>query len=132
MFPVFLTRASFLAFVASASRRSGGSMASISSTTSLQSAAGEPVKRYILRYNYSSDVLEKRGPYREQHLDLARRSCISGGPTASTVEPDQPTGALFIFETRLAAASFMDNDPYVQAGIVTGAGIEEWTVAIQN
>lgn len=106
-------------------------MASISSTTSLQAAA-EPTKRFILRYNYVTDVLEKRGPYREQHLDLAKRSCISGGPTASTADPSIPTGALFVFETNLAATAFMDNDPYVKAGIVTSTSIEEWTVAIQN
>jgi uncharacterized protein len=131
MFPVFLTRASIVAFVASASRRSGGQMASFSSTTSLPAAA-VPTKRFILRYDYVSDVLEKRGPYREEHLDLAKRSCISGGPTASTADPSTPTGALFVFESSLAATKFKDNDPYVKAGIVTSASIEEWTVAIQN
>jgi uncharacterized protein len=137
MFPIFLKHASILAFVTSASRQSissGSNMASISSTALKSTAAipSEPAKRYVLRYNYVSDVLEKRGPYREEHLALAKRSCISGGPTASTKEPNKPTGALFVFPDSLSAMSFVDKDPYVSAGIVTDVSIEEWTVAIQN
>ena len=139
MFPLFLTRASLIAFATSVSRQSaGGSAGSISSTATalkvVTSSGGssEPPKQYILRYDYASDVLERRGPYREQHLALAKRSCISGGPTASTKNPSIPTGALFIFPDSLSAMSFADNDPYVSAGIVTAFSIEEWTVAIQN
>jgi uncharacterized protein len=104
-------------------------MTSYSSTTLLHA---EPTKRFVLRYDYVADVLEKRGPYRAEHLDLAKRSCISGGPTASTADPSTPTGALFVFDTNQAATTFKDNDPYVKAGIVTSSSIEEWTVAIQN
>ena len=141
MLPALLTRASIIAFAASASRQGAvGNMASISSTTtalkvSTTSGSGgntEPTKQYILRYDYASDVLERRGPYREEHLALAKRSCISGGPTASTKNPSLPTGALFIFPDSLSAMSFVDHDPYVSAGIVTAVSIEEWTVAIQN
>jgi hypothetical protein len=140
MYPALLTRASVIAFAASLSRQSAtGTIASMSSTTTVLKAAtsggggsNEPVKQYILRYDYASDVLERRGPYREQHLALAKRSCISGGPTASTKNPSVPTGALFIFPDSLSAMSFANNDPYVSAGIVTGYSIEEWTVAIQN
>eukprot|EP00985_Skeletonema_marinoi_P024826 scaffold17624_cov86-Skeletonema_marinoi.AAC.1 len=51
-------------------------------TTSLYSA---PPKRYLLNYEYIPDVLEKRGPYREGHLGLAKEmaaegTCVSGGP----------------------------------------------------
>ena len=141
MLPTFLTRAAIAAFaITSTSRQSiRGNMASISSTTttSLKASTGsasseQPAKQYIVRYDYASDVLERRGPYREEHLALAKRSCISGGPTASTKNPSQPTGALFIFPDSLSAMSFVDNDPYVSAGIVTEYSVEEWTVAIQN
>ena len=136
MFPALFTRASVIAFVSSVSRQSATcNVASFSSTTTALKVAtngGEPSKQYILRYDYAPDVLERRGPYREQHLALAKRSCISGGPTASTNNPSLPTGALFIFADSLSAMSFADNDPYVSAGIVTAFSIEEWTVAIQN
>ena len=139
MFPALFTRASVIAFVSTVSRQSGtGSMASYTSTTTALKIAdsgassSELTKQYILRYDYASDVLERRGPYREQHLALAKRTCISGGPTASTKDPSVPTGALFIFPDSLSAMSFADNDPYVAACIVTAFSIEEWTVAIQN
>lgn len=138
MFPSLLTSASILAFATSESRQTFlGNMASFSTTkTNLQVSAGdassEPTKQYILRYDYIPDVLERRGPYREEHLALAKRSCISGGPTASTKNPSIPIGALFIFPDSHSATSFVDSDPYVSAGIVTGFSIEEWTVAIQN
>ena len=45
-----------------------------------------PPTRYLLSYDYIPDVLEKRGPYREGHLGLAKEmieagSCVSGGPS---------------------------------------------------
>jgi hypothetical protein len=53
------------------------------STTRLFST---PPTRYLLSYEYIPDVLEKRGPYREGHLGLAKQmitegSCVSGGPS---------------------------------------------------
>jgi uncharacterized protein len=91
-----------------------------------------PPLQYVLHYQYVPDVLEKRGPYREQHLALAKELCLSGGPTAPLTSSVPPTGALFIFSDLAAAQSFVDKDPYVDAGIVTEHRIEEWTVAIQN
>ena len=84
-----------------------------------------------MHYNYVEDVLEKRPPHREKHLELAKEMCLSGGPTAP-LKAEVPTGALFLFETLEAAETFVKEDPYVTAGIVTGHSIEEWTVAIQN
>ena len=45
-----------------------------------------PPTRYLLSYDYIPDVLEKRGPYREGHIGLAKEmiekgTCVSGGPT---------------------------------------------------
>ena len=45
-----------------------------------------PPTRFLLSYEYVPDVLEKRGPFREGHLGLAKEmieegSCVSGGPS---------------------------------------------------
>jgi len=45
-----------------------------------------PPTRYLLSYDYIPEVLEKRGPYREGHIGLAKEmleegTCVSGGPT---------------------------------------------------
>lgn len=92
--------------------------------------------QYLLRYDYIPDVLEKRGPYREGHLELAKQliadgKCLSGGPTGMPGE-EVPTGALFIFADLDSAKLFVDQDPYVSGGIVTEHSIEEWNVVVQK
>lgn len=105
--------------------------ATTTTTTTLKATS----TRYLLHYDYVPDVLEKRPPYRDEHLRLAKELCRSGGPTAPTTLGDNviPTGALFIFDTLAAAQAFVEKDPYVvEAGIVTAHSIEEWTVAIEK
>ena len=91
---------------------------------------------YLLQYDYIPEVLEKRGPYREGHLNLAKDliaegKCLSGGPTG---EPNMevPTGALFVFTDLASAEKFVKEDPYVENGIVTGHTISEWNVVVQK
>ncbi len=126
----------------------------IAQSTSLFSAP--PPTRYLLNYEYIPDVLEKRGPYREGHLGLAKAmaeegTCVSGGPS-NLPGSDVPYGALckslkvlivlslrskltillspVVFTTKDAAEKFAKEDPYVEGGIVTRSTISEWTVAI--
>ena len=103
----------------------------ISSTTTTLSAT-----QYLLHYDYIPDVLEKRGPHREGHLDLAKGfieegRCLSGGPTGPK-DMEVPTGALFIFSDYEAAEAMIANDPYVEHGIVTGHKIVEWNVVVSK
>ena len=42
------------------------------------------------------------------------------------------TGAFFFFTDEQAAQSFVDKDPYVSGGIVTGHSIVEWNVVVQK
>ena len=124
-----LGRASTVAF-ATVSRGMVPRHAHYSSTTALAAT------QYLLRYDYIPDVLEKRGPFREGHLGLAKQmieegTCLSGGPTGE-VGMEVPTGALFIFTEEAAAKAFVEGDPYVANGIVTGHSIEEWNVVVQK
>jgi uncharacterized protein len=138
-----LHKASVWAFVAS-SRSSNPQTVGVFSRACIKSplrmssssAASGPPTKYVLTYQYVPDVLEKRGPYRADHLglaqDLAKEGrCAMGGPVTPQGEK-VPTGAVFIFEDLEAAESFVEKDPYVANGIVTSHKIEEWTVAIQK
>jgi len=95
-----------------------------------------PPTRYLLNYEYIPDVLEKRGPFREGHIGLAKDmiekgKCVSGGPTLVPGE-SVPNGALFIFNSKEAAEDFVKGDPYVEGGIVTSHSISEWSVVVGN
>mmetsp|Transcript_23929 Transcript_23929/g.56272 ORF Transcript_23929/g.56272 Transcript_23929/m.56272 type:complete len:146 (-) Transcript_23929:231-668(-) len=103
----------------------------LSSTTTALSATGT---QYCLHYDYVPDVLEKRGPHRAEHLDLAQKfisegKCLAGGPTGPP-NMEVPTGAMFVFTDAEAAAAMRDNDPYVEHGIVTDSRIVEWNVVV--
>jgi uncharacterized protein YciI len=113
------------------STMAGAVYSSSGSVTALQATT-----QYLLQYDYIPDVLEKRGPYREGHLNLAKElimegKCLSGGPT-SEVGVEIPTGALFIFTDEESAKAFVLADPYVSNGIVTGHKIQQWTVVVQK
>ena len=119
-----LGRGSTIAFCVTTSSRAYSSTTAMSAT------------QYLLRYDYIPDVLEKRGPYRDGHLNLAKQliaegKCLSGGPTGPE-GMQVPKGALFIFTSADAAKLFVEQDPYVAAGIVTGHSIEEWNVVVQK
>jgi uncharacterized protein YciI len=129
MFGVSIARSSLLAFMSTNSPKA---------TRSFSKGATKPLAamNYLLKYEYIPEVLEKRGPYREGHLNLAKKmiaedKCLSGGPSG---EPgaEVPSGALFVFTDLESAQSYADNDPYVANGIVTKYSIEEWNVLLQK
>jgi uncharacterized protein YciI len=43
---------------------------------------------------------------------------------------DPVDGAILVFRTREAAEGFVESDPYVKGGLVTGWKIREWNVVI--
>lgn len=117
--------------ISPASLAAGHVSRQISSTTALSAT------QYLLHYDYIPEVLEKRGPYREAHLGLAKKlieegRCLSGGPTGPAKIMEVPTGALFIFTDYEAAEQMVANDPYVSNGIVTKHKIEEWNVVVSK
>jgi uncharacterized protein len=148
----FVNKVAGVAEQLSRSRTVVVSLSSTTARTSTSLAAAAVQQRYLLKYEYIPNVLEKRGPFREKHLELAKQmiaegKCLSGGPTtpvgvvvdhpetattATAATPPAPTGALFIFNDKLAAKQFVDQDPYVSNGIVTGHVIEEWNIVVQK
>lgn len=78
----------------------------------------------LLTYHYVPDILERRGPHRDEHLALlAEHGLVIGGAVG-----DPPYGALLAFPDGARAAAFRDADPYGAAGLVTESRIEPWTV----
>lgn len=87
---------------------------------------------YLLIYDLRPDYLERRGEYRNEHLELAWKSSddghlIMGGALQNPVDQ-----AILLFESDSPAVAeeFARNDPYVKNGIVKGWKVRPWiTVA---
>lgn len=86
----------------------------------------------LLTYTYVDGILERRKPYREDHLAHIERFSAERGLVIAGATGDPPSGALFVFEgdpdAAAEAEAFRDADPYVEAGLVVSSRIEPWTV----
>ncbi|HEY8538816.1 MAG TPA: YciI-like protein [Steroidobacteraceae bacterium] len=87
---------------------------------------------YLLFYEYTSDYLERRGAYRDEHLRLAwaahdRGELVLGGAYADPVD-----GAVILFNCDSPAVpeAFAAADPYVRNGLVKRYWIRPWTTVV--
>jgi uncharacterized protein len=84
----------------------------------------QPLK--LLHYDYVEDVVERRAPHRAEHLELIRTWVEDGRVVAGGATGDPPTGALIVFRETGDPEAFVEIDPYVREGLVTGWRIEPW------
>jgi hypothetical protein len=87
---------------------------------------------YLLFYDYVSDVLERRGPLRGEHLARAWEAHSRGELVLAGALADPVDGAVFHFrgDSPAVAEEFAKADPYVRGGIVTRWHVREWTTVI--
>ena len=87
---------------------------------------------YVLQYDYVPDIVERRGPFRAEHLSLAGELLASGVLRMAGAWADPVDGAQFIFQTddRSLIEAFVERDPYVLNGLVTAWRIREWNVVV--
>lgn len=87
---------------------------------------------FALSYDYVPDYTERRKPYREAHLDRARRAVEEGWLLLGGNFNDPPPGALLVFRAENAARveEFAKSDPYVINGVVTAWRVREWNVVV--
>ncbi len=91
------------------------------------------MKHFLLIYDYAPDWLEKRGPVRPAHLELARASVARGElQLGGAVPSDEPPFGLLLFEAETAAVAedFARADPYVTQGVVTSWRVREWITVV--
>ena len=89
-------------------------------------AAGE--KRHALFYEYVEDILERREPYRAEHLAAIRAGKDDGRILMAGPLGDPPHGGALLFVDQSAAEAFANADPYVTNGLVTRWRVELWTL----
>jgi uncharacterized protein YciI len=92
----------------------------------------DPVLHHVLFYDYVENVVERRAPFREAHLEVAREWKDDGRIVMAGALGKPPTGALFVFlvDDPAEIETFVASDPYVINGIVTAHRIAPWTVVI--
>ena len=90
---------------------------------------------YALFYDeVADDFVNRRTPFREEHLGMAKESHARGELQLAGALADPADGALLIFraESEAAPQEFAKNDPYVRNGLVNKWRVRKWTVVVGN
>jgi uncharacterized protein len=87
---------------------------------------------YLLFYDFGDDYLEKRGPFRNEHLRLGWESIARGELQLGGAYADPADGAALLFRCESSAVPerFAAADPYVKAGLVKAWRVRAWTTVI--
>jgi hypothetical protein len=90
--------------------------------------AGEDT--YLLLYTYVEDMAERRGPYREAHLERIRAEQNAGHVTLAGALGTPASGGAIVWQgvTVQDIERFTAEDPYVVNGLVTAQRIERWNL----
>jgi uncharacterized protein len=86
--------------------------------------------KYIMWGSYCQDVLEKRAPFRQAHLEGLAQQKAAG--TLITIGPTKDLTQVFgIYEAENEAIvrQWVEADPYWQNGVWTRYEIKEWIQA---
>ena len=85
----------------------------------------------LLEYALADDYLERRAALRDDHLGLARAAHERGELVLAGALPDPYDRALLVWTAaREVVERFVQEDPYVQHGLVTSWTIREWNVVV--
>jgi uncharacterized protein YciI len=83
---------------------------------------------HLLLYEYVEDIVQRRGPFREAHIERihAEREAGHVGLAGALGEP--PAGGAIVFQDvdRAHVEAFAEADPYMQAGLIRSVRIEAW------
>jgi len=85
----------------------------------------------VLEYALVDDYVERRTALRDEHLALARAAHDRGELLLAGALPDPYDRALLVWTaSRDVVERFVEQDPYVRHGLVTGWTIRDWSVVI--
>jgi uncharacterized protein len=87
---------------------------------------------FVLIYDAGENFIERRTPYRAEHLKMAEEAHRRGELVLAGALAEPPDGALLVFrgEDGRAATHFAENDPYVRNGLVKQWRVRPWTVVV--
>lgn len=87
---------------------------------------------FVLHYEYVENMLERRKPYRAEHLALLngyaeRGELLLGG---AFVDPGDSSICVFQVPDKSVIEGFVSSDPYVLNGLIVNWYIREWNVVV--
>lgn len=87
---------------------------------------------YLLIYDVVDSYVERRAPFRAEHLSLVqaaleRGEFVLGGALAN---PADQALLLFRGDSPAVAERFVAQDPYVRNGLVTRWRVREWNIVV--
>lgn len=87
---------------------------------------------YLLFYKTIENYVEKRAPYRTEHLKMAEEAHQNGSLIMAGAMAEPADGAVLIFkgESPKIAEDFAKNDPYVKNGLIKSWEVRPWTVVV--
>ncbi len=87
---------------------------------------------FLLFYDYVENIIERREPYREAHLALAKEHVERGELILAGVFTDPLDGATLLFKTddRRNIENYVQRDPYVANGLVSEWRIRECKIVL--
>jgi hypothetical protein len=87
---------------------------------------------FMLFYKTADNYVERRKPYRDEHLGYAEAAHGRGELLMAGALGEPADTALLVFKTesRAAVEDFVRNDPYVKAGLILEWTVRPWTVVI--
>ena len=87
---------------------------------------------FLLFYDYVENAVERRAPYREAHLQLAREWVAQGRLVLGGAFAEPVDGAVLVFKVddRAQVEEFVGRDPYVSNGLVIQWRVRPWTVVV--
>jgi uncharacterized protein len=87
---------------------------------------------YLLFYDVVPDYVERRAPFRAEHLALARAAHARGELVLGGALADPADGAVLLFkgDSPAAAEAFAAADPYVKNGLVTRWRVRAWATVV--
>ncbi len=87
---------------------------------------------FLLIYELSPDYLERRGQYRNEHLQLGWDACARGEMVMAGAmsDPFDMAALMFSCESADTVERWAQADPYVKHGLVTKYQVRQWNTAI--
>ncbi|HJU11424.1 MAG TPA: YciI-like protein [Candidatus Binataceae bacterium] len=87
---------------------------------------------FILIYEVVDDFINRRAPFRPQHLKLVEDAHRRGELVMAGAFSDPVDGAALVFKGSdpIAARRFAETDPYVTNGLITQWRVRGWNVVV--